>query len=276
MNKKDEKQLIAYCLDKMATKEQIAEMLKEKGFTYFKKYEKKEVIMECALEKCKDFNINYLTEKFRSIWKPININTYIKVLKSNELEGHNWHGATPSSLHRRLQDHVRKCAAGEMTLDELFEIGKDIMKHEYFMVAQHDILEYNIIKHFKDSIPSISPKSITDFVFKGVPVDLKVTAFPPKSSKKWKKRALNKKSLTDDEKKQLIIDMYYGADKERKRKEAEDSINDWGNNRMYVVIRNHNIWFEKPESIVEKVISELEKTQEPFNINGLEAFCIEV
>ena len=49
---------------------------------------------------------------------------------------------------------------------------------------------------------------------------------------------------------------------------------------MYIIIKNQDEWFKDPESIVGKVIKELEKTEKPYNVtvNGFpfEAFCIAV
>ena len=163
-----------------------------------------------------------------------------------------------------------------MTIEELINIGADIMKHEYFMVAQHDILESSIINHFNDSIPPISSKSITDFVFKGIPVDLKVSGFPDT----WAKRARQNKCLTDDEKRRLIVEMYSGADTERMRKQADGSVNNWGLDRMYILIREQDKWFTDPQSIIDHALSELEKIKSPFSVmvNGfqIEAFCIDI
>lgn len=271
-----EKQLIEHCLNAMMSTEQIQEMLKEYGYNA---KGNKSGIIDAALNECGKLNINSLTKYLRDKWTPTNIQTHIDNMKSGKLKGHDWHGAMPSSLHLSLQNKVRECVDGLLSIDKLIEIGADIMKHEYFMVAQHDIIETSIISHFKNTIPPIVSRSITDFVFKDIPVDLKVTGFPDKPEK-WQKRAKIDKKLTEEEKICLIKDLYERADKDRMRKQAQKTVNNWGLNRMYIIIKNQDEWFKDPESIVGKVIKELEKTEKPYNVtvNGFpfEAFCIEV
>ena len=268
-----EKQLIAHCLDAMMDKEEIVQLLKEYGCKA--KGNKKETIKR-ALEECKGLTVENLTNFLRDRWEPTDIKKHIANMKSGKLKGHDWHGAMPSFLHLSMQNKVRECAEGNLTIDELIEIGADIMKHEYFIVAQHDIIETSIINHFKDTIPPIISKSITDFVFRGTPVDLKVSGFP----EKWENRAKKTKKLNDEEKVSLIQNLYAEADSERMRKQAEKTINNWGLNRMYIIIKDQDKWFENPESIVKKILIELEKTVKPYEVtvNGFrfEAFCIVV
>ena len=270
-----DKELIKYCLSEMATKEQIIDMLANLGCKPAKKTLKKDVLVDSAL-KCRGLDIDYITKYFRDNWERTDIDIHLDNLKSGKLVGHDWHGAMPSFLHRSLQDRVRECAAGKWTVDELLNIGADIMKQEYFIVAQHDILETSIIEHFKDAIPPISSKSITDFVFKGTPVDLKVSGYPTG----WTERVKTGKQLTSTEKKKLIADMYMEADSERIRKQANESINNWGFNRMYVFIKDQNEWFSDPDGLVKRVLKSLEKTSKPYTVDikgsSIEAFCIEV
>lgn len=270
-----DKELIKYCLSVMATKEQIIDMLADLGCKPAKISPKKNEIVDSALKESK-INIKCLTQYFRGKWEHTNIDIHLNNLKSGKLVGHDWHGAMPSFLHRSLQDRVRECAAGKWTVDELLNIGADIMKQEYFIVAQHDILETSIIEHFKDAIPPISSKSITDFVFKGTPVDLKVSGYPTG----WTERVKTGKQLTSTEKKKLIADMYMEADSERIRKQANESINNWGFNRMYVFIKDQDEWFSDPDGLVKRVLKSLEKTSKPYTVDikgsSIEAFCIEV
>lgn len=266
-------QLILHCLQAMTTTEQIRELLIEAGCSA---KGTKPKLIDCVLNNRDKINIEYITKHLRAQWTPANLQIHFDNMKSGKLEGHDWHGAMPSFLHLSLQDKVRECSAGEITIDELIGIGADIIKHEYFIVAQHDILETSIINHFPDTIPPISSKSITDFVFKGIPVDLKVSTFPTN----WEERAYKSESLNSTEQKNLIIDLYSGADTERMRKQAEGSINNWGLNRMYIIIKNQNEWFRNPEGLVKKVIKKLEHVTEPHkvSVNGfeIEAFCIDV
>ncbi len=269
-----DKELIKYCLSEMATKEQIIDMLADLGCKPAKKTIKKDEAVKLALG-CRGINIEYITKFFREKWKGTNKDSYLDTLKSGILAGHDWHGAMPSSLHRVLQDHVRECAAGKYTIEKLLNIGVEIMKHEYFIVAQHDIIEASIIEHFEDTIPPIISKCITDFVFKGTPVDLKVTDY----KEDWANRIKSNEPLTIDEKKRLIADNYKEADSNRKRKQANGSINNWGFNRMYVFIKDQDEWFSNPEGIVNRVLAALDNTREPYKIDidgfKIEAFCIE-
>lgn len=268
-----EMQLIHHCLQAMMTTEQIRELLIEAGCNA---KGTKTKLIDSVLNNTNQINIDYITKHLRAKWTPANLQIHFANMKSGKLEGHDWHGAMPSFLHLSLQDKVRECSAGEITIDELIGIGADIIKHEYFIVAQHDILETSIINHFPDTIPPISSKSITDFVFKGVPVDLKVSTFPTN----WMERAKVSDPLNYAEQENLIIEMYSGADTERMRKQAEGSINNWGLNRMYIIIRDQNEWFSNPEVLVEKVLEKMENVAEPhkINVNGFEfeAFCIDV
>ncbi len=270
-----DKELIKYCLSVMATKEQIIDMLADLGCKPAKISPKKNEIVDSALKESK-INIKCLTQYFRGKWEHTNIDIHLNNLKSGKLVGHDWHGAMPSFLHRSLQDRVRECAAGKWTVDELLNIGADIMKQEYFIVAQHDIIEASIIEHFEDTIPPIITKCITDFVFKGTPVDLKVTDY----KKNWVNRIKTNIPLTIDEKKTLIKDNYTDADSNRIRKQADGSINNWGFNRMYVFIKDQDEWLSNPEDIVNRVLAALDNTREPYKIDidgfTIEAFCIEV
>ena len=270
--------MIKYCLSEMANKEHIVEMLDSFGRKPAKKSIKKDETIKLALE-CPGITLDYITQFFREKRTRTNIDIHLDNLKSGKLAGHDWHKAMPSFLHRSLQDRVRECSAGMYSFDELLNIGADIMKQEYFIVAQHDILEASIIEHFEDAIPPIKAKCITDFVFRGIPVDLKVSDFPDKPEK-WQKRAKKDQKLTEVEKKCLIKDLYKKADKDRMRKQAQKTVNNWGLNRMYIIIKDQDEWFKDHESIVEKVLNELEKTEKPYKVtvNGFpfEAFCIEV
>lgn len=269
-----DKELIKYCLSVMATKEQIIDMLADLGCKPAKKTIKKDEAVKLALD-CPGITLEYLTTFYRNKWERTNIDIHINNFKSGKLVGHDWHKAMPSILHRSLQDRVRECSAGMYTLDELLNIGSDIMKQEYFIVAQHDILETSIIEYFEDAIPPIKAKCITDFVFRGTPVDLKVSDYKGE----WANRIKNNRPLTVDEKKRLIADNYQEADSERIRKQADGSINNWGFNRMYVFIKDQDEWFSNPEGIVNRVLAALDNTREPYKIDidgfTIEAFCIE-
>lgn len=266
--------MIKYCLSEMAALEPIVEMLDIFGRKPAKKTIKKDEAVKLALE-CPEITLDYITTLYRNKWERTNIDIHLDNLKSGILASHDWHGAMPSSLHRVLQEHVRKCAAGMYTINKLLDIGTEIMMQEYFIVAQHDILETSIIEHFEDAIPPIKARCITDFVFRGTPVDLKVTDYKGE----WAKRIESGKPLTIEEKKRLIADNYKEADPNRIRKQADGSFNNWGFNRMYVFIKDQDEWFSNPEGIVKRVLAALDNICEPYKIDidgfTIEAFCIE-
>ena len=141
-------------------------------------------------------------------------------------------------------------------MEELINIGSDIMKHEYFIVATHDLLETSIIEAFDDVIPPIGKKSISDFVFKGIPYDMKNTNY----FNDWTKESINCSP------KEVAEDLMRGADIARIRKQAEGSINGWGLNRFYVMIEDQDSWIKKPEKILEMVLDEIKELGEPFDV----------
>jgi hypothetical protein len=69
--------------------------------------------------------------------------------------------------------------------------------------------------------------------------------------------------------------LYEGADKERLRKQAEKSINDWGLNRFYVIVNDIDKWIKNPEKLMKEIIQETKKLNKPlkFHIDGLSILC---
>ena len=194
-----------------------------------------------------------------------NLDFHIQNLKSGKLIGHDWHGAMPSMLHLSLQERVRDCIQGKISFDQLIKIGSDIMKHEYFMVAAHDLAESTSINHFNDSIPPTSNKSISDFVFKGIPYDLKNTN--PIMGLSKAQINLNKK--------EVIESLLRGADILRLRQQAKKTINNWGLNRFYLIVEDQKRWLIEPEILLDQLINEVSKLREPFviTIDGINILC---
>jgi hypothetical protein len=122
------------------------------------------------------------------------------------------------------------------------------------MVATHDLLESTIISEFENTIPPIANKSIADFVFNGIPYDLKNTNFP----QNWDKR---------NTKLELINNLFYGADEGRIRKQAESSFNGWGLNRLYVIVENQDRWMEEPNQILLDLKAALQNLEDPIILN---------
>lgn len=211
------------------------------------------------------FNISELTAYYRSLWNPCDALKHIDNLKTGLLQGHSWHGAMPSMLHMSMQDRVRECVDGKLSLENLIGIGADIMKHEYFMVAAHDLIETSIIQSSEDCIPSIGYKSISDFVFQGIPYDLKNTNYPTN----WDRKKVNK------DKKAMATIFIKGADITRIRKQASKTINGWGKNRFFVMVEKMDRWLSDPEELIKEIIEESNALKDPIEIK-LEEMTIQV
>jgi hypothetical protein len=211
------------------------------------------------LKKSKDFTItleqlrNFLREK----WLPYPIDNHLKHLKSGLLKGQSWHNAMPSFLHRSLQDKVRECASGKYDLNELIKIGGDIMKKEYFIVATHDICESKIILDIEEILPSLTNKGVADFMFRGIPFDLKVS----QPVGKWNFETAQKRN------KEFAKSMFVGGDVERIRKQANSSINGWGQNRLYVLTKDDKLWIANPELLLKKIVDKIKQLGEPLEID---------
>ena len=193
------------------------------------------------------------------IMVPCDLERHIAHLQSGLLAGHNWHGARPSMLHLSIQDRVRECCSGNISLEEYMAIGTDIIRHEYFMVASHDICETSIIQSFPSVIPPIGSKSLSDFVFDGIPYDLKLTTHPDS----WKPFAGN---MSLEQKKQLAFELYEGADSERMRADAEKCRHNWGLNRMYYIVNDQDKWLNDPRGTVQYLLDNLCDSSNYFDI----------
>lgn len=264
-SKADDNELVLHCLEKMISKPRLLDLAKARGLSP----KSGDNIPKIAAAVAKTgMTLGGVTAHFRGIWKPADTNALVAAMKSGKLRGHDWHGARPSSLHLSLQEKVRESVAGERSLDEVIAIGADIMRHEYFMVAQHDLVESTIIARFGDVIPPIGSKSITDFVFRKVPVDLKVTVCP----EGWKDHA---GSLTDEQKREVAAELYRAADTDRMRKQAEGARHSWGLNRMYVLVRDQDLWFTEPERLLADLMEQLDAAGEPLSVevNGFKTEC---
>ena len=257
-NSQLQRDLIAHCIEFMSNKEAIVSLLRSHGIQAHKSYSFKQLAQ--AYESIPDaITVDDICTAFRSQWMPCDLEGHIISLQSGLLTGHNWHGARPSMLHLSIQDRVRECCSGSISLEEYLEIGTDIIRHEFFMVASHDICETSIIQSFPSVIPPIRSKSISDFVFDGIPYDLKLTTHPDV----WKPFA-GKMSI--EQKKQLALELYKGADSERIRKDAEKCRNNWGLNRMYYIVNNQDKWLDDPRRTVQYLLDHLYDSGNYFDI----------
>lgn len=248
-------QIIAYYIENMASKEFVEALFNQYGLKYRKSY-------NCR--KCKDvyiksginINMDEFTEMCRSSWNSSPIDYHKANLSSGILIGHSWHRAMPSMLHHSLQSKVRECISTNSPLDDLLEIGRDIMKHEYFMVATHDICESLIIRNCDTCLPPTHKKSISDFIFRGIPYDLKVSTYPEGFSL----------CNSQEDKISLVQSLVGGADKLRIRQEALDALNGWGDNRFYILVADQDRWIQDTECLLKEIMDKVLLLGEPLNV----------
>ena len=249
--------LIAYYIENMASKEFIETLFLQYGIKYKKTH---------SYKKCKeDYIASGITipkkdfvKLCRKNWQSAPILYHKNNLSSGILTGHSWHKAMPSMLHYSLQDKVRECIEKEGKINDLLEIAKDIMKHEYFMVATHDICESLIIGQFTDSLPPSRSKSISDFTFKDIPYDLKVSTYP----EGWN----NIPCKSQDEQIGLIKSFVGGADSLRVRSEAIGAYNGWGDNRFYIVVANQERWINDTDALLNEIRNKISALRKPLVI----------
>ncbi len=261
MFEKGKEDLIEYFFRFMITKELITEFLAEKDITLKANASYEKIAKKLREEGKFVIKLEEVIEFSRRKWIPLKSGKYLADLKSGLLKGYNWHGARPSTLHLSFQEKVRLYCKGDISLKEYLEIGLAISKQEAFMVLTHDLCETHIIKSIPEVIPSVGNKSVSDFIFNGIPYDLKNSKIP----NGWTMAEARKRPLD------FVKSLYEGADTERLRKQAENSINDWGLNRFYVILDDAEDWFSKPEEILKRIIEECRKLGKPmkFHIEGL-------
>ena len=246
----------------MSSKELI-HLLFDKHNIVYRNSDSYEKLVERLVEKDYEIiNQAVITKYYREKWKPTDTKLHLENLKSGLLFGHNWHGAMPSMLHLSLQNKVRDHIEGKLTLKELISIGADIMKHEYFMVAAHDLCETWIIETFPNTIPPVGSKSISDFIFDGIPYDLKITNYFGGQTIEYVSK--NKQTVAEE--------LLAGADVQRIREQAKKTINNWGLNRFYFLVEDQDRWIKDPEGVLTELINEVKKLKAPFvvKIDGIE------
>ena len=257
-NTQNDIDIISHSIEFMSNKAAISELFAAVGLTYKDSYSYSK-LAGVFQNNPNTISLKDITTLFRSKWSPCNIERHISHLKSGLLSGHDWHGAMPSILHRSIQDRVRECCDGAISLEDYLRIGSDIFKHEYFMVATHDICESSIILSKDSIIPPIGNKSVTDFIYDGIPYDLKVSSHTPK----WQGKAGH---MTIDEKKQLAFELYEGADSERMRKVADGCKHNWGLNRMYYLVADQDKWLCNPKETIDFLLSQIQDANNFFDI----------
>lgn len=240
----------------MSSKESIHCLFKKYNIPYKKSDSYEKLASKYEKFKKPKFGLDEMRNQYRADWNTTSSNIHFKNLKSGILRGHNWHGAMPSMLHLSMQNKVRECIKGNFSINKLLSIGKDIMKQEYFMVAVHDICESKLVESFPDVIPPVRLKSISDFVFKGIPYDLKITNYLLGHSKKYISSNKNK----------VATELFKNADIERIRKQANKTFRNWGLNRFYVLVENLDRWLDEPENLLNEFIKASKKLDKPLSI----------
>ena len=225
------------------------------------KNKKKDVLLEYLEQSDRLIKLEDFAEFCRSKWLEPNIGLHIKNLKSGVLKGHGWCGAMPSTLHLSIQNKVREVCSGRISLSEFLEMGNNIIKHEYFIVAIADLCEWVLIKKL-GAIPSIINRGVSDFAFKGIPYDLKNTSLP----NGWSFG----NAIKNPEK--VAFSLFTGADILRMRKQATHP---WAYNRFYVVTRTEDIWIEDPEGAMKELEASSRILEDPIklSVDGKEVLC---
>lgn len=260
--------VIAYYIENMASYEFIEDLFNQYGIRYRKSYNYKRC-KNIYIESGVAISENEFAQFCRSRWQTSPIEYHKQNLSSGALVGHSWHRAMPSMLHYSLQDKVRECISNTSPIENLLEIGRDIMKHEYFMVATHDICESLIIKDNQNALPPTRKKSISDFIFSGIPYDLKVSTYP----EGWN----NIPCESQMQQIALAQALVGGADTLRIRREAEDALNGWGDNRFYIVVADQNRWISDTNALVEEIMSKVASLGSPLNVKiGNETILVQM
>lgn len=253
---KEGKELVRYCIRHMSSKELIQPLLERHNIHYRSSDSYAKLADRFWETEKSTLDLDVLRKYHRNNWKPCPKDLHIRNLTSGHLKGHDWHGAMPSMLHLSLQDRVRECIDGRISIEQLVEIGADIMKHEYFMVAAHDLCETAIIEKFPEVIPPIGSRSISDFVFDGMPYDLKNTNYFG---------GLTRKRINAN-KERVVAQLLKGADIERLRKQAQRTLNNWGLNRFYVMVENQDAWLRDPVGITQELVDEASRLGPPLEL----------
>ena len=248
-------ELIKYIIQNMCSKEHIYSIYNHYHIEY-RKSDSYNILIKRFIDSNIEIELDFITRYFRDNWVGSPIEKHLENLTSGLLQGHSWHGAMPSMLHLSLQNKVRNHINGDINLEELIRIGADIMKHEYFMVCVHDMCESYLINSFNDCIPPIRKKSISDFVFKGIPYDLKIS----NNIEGYGKDYINQN------KEEIINKLLEGADIQRLRNQAKNTFNNWGSNRFYLLVQNQDRWLDDPKDVLKEFIEQVHQLEEPIQI----------
>ena len=123
-------ELIAHCIEFMSSKDIIVPFLKENGLPASDSMSYKRLASLISPSQ-QDISIDMITQLLRENWESSDIVAHMENLRSGKITGHNWHGARPSMLHLSIQDRVRECCDGIISLDDYLRIGGDIIRERY-------------------------------------------------------------------------------------------------------------------------------------------------
>ncbi len=257
-----QKDIIRFVFQEMSSKEIAKKYLCQFDIAIQESFSYKK-IADIAIRKKSKIKLDELFSFFKKSYQPHPVEYHLKNLRSGMLRGHSWHKTAPSRLHLSLQTKVREHIADERALPSLIQIGSDIMKHEYFMVATHDLIESMLVDKFDFVIPSHRKKGVSDFIFNKIPFDLKNTSYPT---------GLKNKNATN---KELADNLISKADTDRIRKQAKRSYKGMGLNRFFVVMENQEDWLNNPDQSLKKLEKRIRVLKAPIkmNIDGISFYC---
>lgn len=245
-----EQELVGFVLCEMLNAEQTAELASTRGL----KVPPGKRADQCrALATSIPFDV--LHRHCVAKWTKPNAAIHLENLKSGKLTGFSWHDLAPSRMHLGLQGHVRRVAAGELTLDAFLALGADVICKEYVMVAIADLTELTLVERC-GATPPLRAKSVADVILGALPFDVKNGSIP----NGWTAAAIRNNPQT------FAAAMIAGADSDRIRKQASTAFNAWANNRIFVNTEHEERWLSEPEAILDELADATAKLGEPFSI----------
>lgn len=201
---------------------------------------------ERAMHLAPQLTIDQIASFCLKVWQPPPLRYHLGNLTSGLLKGHSWHRAAPSRLHLSLQDRVRALTRSQGPLTDFLEVGKDIAKHEYFIVAIADLCEHALVTRC-GAFPAIAPKSLSDVVLDGIPYDVKNVS----SAADWPIEMVREDPVG------FAAAMILGADAERTRRQAEGVGSDAPFNRLFIVVQDDTSWLDHPEQVLEDLVKDI-------------------
>lgn len=248
--------IVKYCLLSMLTTDQLLEASVSMGYSGPKSGSKATLIEKIAADQKSVVTLDRLRAFCIERWAAPPVAVHLDNLKGGKLSGHGWFEAMPSNLHLSLQNRARRIGQDGFTLEDFLAVAGGIAKHEYYIVAVADLCEDLIVRRFA-GIPPLITRGVSDFILNEIPYDLKNTKVPDDSSI----------DLVAANPAAFVLKMLEGADTERLRKQAKDSLNNWANNRFYIVVENEAVWERDPEGALAKLAESLKTLGPPIKVD---------